>query len=59
MKKLFLNNAVIRDINLNDHEIAVYIALRSLYDPQKRYSMLLIIQLHLNCIIICRFQEDV
>ncbi len=36
MKKLFLNNAVIRDINLNDHEIAVYVALRSLYDPQKK-----------------------
>lgn len=35
MKKLFLNNAVIRDINLNDYEIAVYVALRSLYDLQK------------------------
>lgn len=36
MKNLFLNNAVIRDINLNNHEIAVYVALRSLYDPQKK-----------------------
>lgn len=35
MKKLFLNNAVTRDINLNDYEIAVYVALRSLYDSQK------------------------
>lgn len=35
MKKLFLNNAVIRDINLNDYEIAVYVALRSIYDSQK------------------------
>ena len=35
MKKLFLNNAVIRDINLSDYEIAVYVALRSLFDSQK------------------------
>lgn len=35
MKKLFLNNAVIKDLNLSDYEIAVYVALRSLYDPQK------------------------
>lgn len=35
MKKLFLNNIVIRDINLNDYEIAVYVVLRSLYDSQK------------------------
>lgn len=35
MKKLFLNNAVIKDINLSDYEIAVYVALRSLYDSQK------------------------
>lgn len=35
MKKLFLNNTVIRDINLNDYEIAVYVALKSLYDLQK------------------------
>ena len=35
MKKLFLNNAVIKDMNLNDYEIAVYVALRSIYDPQK------------------------
>jgi hypothetical protein len=36
MKKLFLNNAVIKDINLNDYEVAVYVVLRSLYDPRKR-----------------------
>lgn len=35
MKKLFLNNAVIKDIKLSDYEIAVYVALRSLYDSQK------------------------
>lgn len=35
MKKLFFNNAVIRDANLSDYEIAVYVALRSLYDSQK------------------------
>lgn len=35
MKKLFLNNAVIKDTNLSDYEIAVYVALRSLYDSQK------------------------
>lgn len=35
MKKLFLNNTVIRDTNLSDYELAVYIALRSLYDSQK------------------------
>ncbi|RKI86956.1 hypothetical protein D7V94_22000 [Parablautia intestinalis] len=35
MKKLFLNNAVIRDTNLSDYEVAVYVALRSLYDSQK------------------------
>lgn len=35
MKKLFLNNTVIKNINLSDYEIAVYVALRSLYDSQK------------------------
>lgn len=35
MKKLFLNNEVIKDLSLNDYEIAVYVALRSLYDSQK------------------------
>lgn len=35
MKKLFLNNTVIRDINLSDYEIAVYVALRSIYVSQK------------------------
>lgn len=35
MKKLFLNNAVVKDMNLNNYEIAVYVALRSLYDSQK------------------------
>ena len=35
MKKLFLNNTVIKNINLSDYEIAVYIALRSVYDSQK------------------------
>lgn len=35
MKKLFLNNAVIKDINISDYEVAVYTALRSIYDPQK------------------------
>lgn len=34
MKKLFLNNAVIKDLHLNNYDIAVYIALRSLYDAQ-------------------------
>ncbi len=35
MKKLFLNNEVIKDLSLNDYEIAVYAALRSMYDSQK------------------------
>lgn len=35
MKKLFLNNEVIKDLSLNDYEIAVYAALRSIYDSQK------------------------
>ncbi len=35
MKKLFLNNTIIRNTNLSDYEIAVYVALRSLYDSQK------------------------
>lgn len=35
MKKLFLNNSVIKNVNLSDYEIAVYVALRSLYDLQK------------------------
>lgn len=35
MKKLFLNNLVIRNVDLSDYEIAVYVALRSLYDSQK------------------------
>lgn len=35
MKKLFLNNSVIKEIDLNDYEVAVYVALRSLYDSQK------------------------
>lgn len=35
MKKLFLNNLVIKNVNLSDYEIAVYVALRSLYDSQK------------------------
>ncbi len=35
MKKLFLNNTVIKNASLSDYEIAVYVAFRSLYDPQK------------------------
>jgi hypothetical protein len=35
MKKLFLNNSVIKNVDLSDYEIAVYVALRSLYDSQK------------------------
>lgn len=34
MKKLFLNNAVIKDSHLDNYDITVYIALRSLYDMQ-------------------------
>lgn len=34
MKKLFLNNAVIKDLHLDSYDIAVYVALRSLYDTQ-------------------------
>lgn len=34
MKKLFLNNAVIKDLHLDNYDITVYIALRSLYDMQ-------------------------
>ncbi len=34
MKKLFLNNTVIKDLNLDNYDIAVYVALRSLYDSQ-------------------------
>lgn len=32
MKKLFLNNTVIKDLSLDNYDIAVYVALRSLYD---------------------------
>lgn len=35
MKKIFLNNVVVRDNNLSDYEMAIYIALRSLYDTQR------------------------
>ncbi len=34
MKKLFLNNKIIRNLKLDNYEIAVYVALRSLYDSQ-------------------------
>lgn len=34
MKKLFLNNSVIKDLHLDNYDIAVYAALRSLYDTQ-------------------------
>lgn len=34
MKKLFLNNAVIKNLHLDNYDIAVYIALRNLYDTQ-------------------------
>lgn len=34
MKKLFLNNCVIKDLSLDNYDIAVYVALRSLYDTQ-------------------------
>lgn len=34
MKKLFLNNAVIKNLHLDNYDIAVYVALRSLYDTQ-------------------------
>lgn len=32
---MFLNNDIIKDVNLDEYEIAVYVALRSLYDSQK------------------------
>ena len=32
MKKLFLNNTVIKDLRLDNYDIAVYVVLRSLYD---------------------------
>ncbi len=35
MKKLFLNNTVIKNLKFDNYEIAVYVALRSLYDIQK------------------------
>lgn len=35
MKKLFLNNSVIKNVDLSDYEIAVYVALRSMYNSQK------------------------
>lgn len=34
MKKLFLNNSVIKDLSLDNYDIAVYVALRNLYDAQ-------------------------
>lgn len=34
MKKLFLNNTVIKDVQLDNYDIAVYVALRGLYDSQ-------------------------
>lgn len=34
MKKLFLNNAVIKNLHLDNYDIAVYVALRNLYDTQ-------------------------
>lgn len=34
VKKLFLNNKIIRNLKLDNYEIAVYVALRSLYDSQ-------------------------
>lgn len=34
VKKLFLNNKIIRNLELNNYEVAVYVALRSLYDSQ-------------------------
>lgn len=34
MKKLFLRNSVVKDLNLDNYDIAVYVALRSLYDTQ-------------------------
>lgn len=34
VKKLFLNNKIIRNLKLDNYEVAVYIALRSLYDSQ-------------------------
>lgn len=34
MKKLFLNNKIIRNLKLDNYEVAVYVALRSLYDSQ-------------------------
>lgn len=34
MKKLFLNNAVIKDLHLDNYDVAVYAALKSLYDTQ-------------------------
>ncbi len=34
MKKIFLNNTVIKDLHLDNYDIAVYVALRSLYDSK-------------------------
>lgn len=34
MKKIFLNNTVIKDLHLDNYDIAVYVALRNLYDAQ-------------------------
>lgn len=34
MKKLFLNNSIIKDLSLDNYDIAVYVALRNLYDAQ-------------------------
>lgn len=34
MKKLFLNNTIIRNLKLDNYEVAVYVALRSLFDSQ-------------------------
>lgn len=34
MKKIFLNNTVIKNLHLDNYDIAVYVALRSLYDSK-------------------------
>ena len=63
MKKLFLNNAVIKDINLSDYEIAVYVALRSLYDSQKELQYVtynsVVFELYANLQISRRYMDHI
>lgn len=63
MKKLFLNNEVIKDLSLNDYEIAVYAALRSMYDSQKELQYItynsVAFELYGNLLISRRYMDHI